>query len=102
MSQEVYLGEIDALLKGGALLVDVREQVEGAAPWASHAHIPLSRLTDLGALRAAHAKRPLVLYCRSGVMSYQAAQIAERLWTEAPVYYLAGGLLGGDKDGAGA
>lgn len=94
MAKEVYKGELETLLKLGALLVDVREpddhQRGGALP--GHTHIPLSRLADL-AKQDSVQNRPVVFYCRSGLMSYQAAQIASKWWSGQSIYYLSGGLL---------
>ncbi|MBL1104386.1 rhodanese-like domain-containing protein [Streptomyces sp. 5-8] len=59
-----------------AVLLDVREQVEwraGHAPGAVHA--PLSRLTAGAALPGAARARPLVVICRSGHRSRQAAAL---------------------------
>ncbi|WP_331738319.1 rhodanese-like domain-containing protein [Streptomyces sp. NBC_01276] len=61
---------------GGAVLLDVREQAEwntGHAPGAVHA--PLSRLATGAALPAAARNRPLVVICRSGHRSRQAARL---------------------------
>ncbi|NBM17282.1 rhodanese-like domain-containing protein [Streptomyces sp. GC420] len=61
---------------GGAVLLDVRERVEwtaGRAPGAAHAS--LSGLGAGGALPAAAQGRPLVVVCRSGHRSRQAAKI---------------------------
>ncbi|MFE0581009.1 MULTISPECIES: rhodanese-like domain-containing protein [unclassified Streptomyces] len=61
---------------GHAVLLDVREQVEwnaGHAPGAVHA--PLSRLLAGAALPAAAENRPLVVICRSGHRSQQAAEL---------------------------
>ena len=93
MAKEVYKGELESLVRAGALLVDVRETDEhdrDGLP--GHTHIPLSRLAELAASLTPEAKRPIVFYCRSGLMSYQAAEIASS-WTSEPVYYLSGGLL---------
>jgi rhodanese-related sulfurtransferase len=91
MAKEVFRGEIGELVQRGAELVDVREdgQDDGLTP--GDRHVPLSRLSELADTIA--KDRPTVFYCRSGVFSFQAAQIAAS-WTTAPVYYLAGGLLG--------
>ncbi|WUO19241.1 rhodanese-like domain-containing protein [Streptomyces sp. NBC_00287] len=59
---------------GSALLVDVREADEwqaGHVPWA--VHLPLSALG--GPLPPDVAGRPLVLVCRSGNRSRQAAEL---------------------------
>ncbi|MDR3080677.1 MAG: rhodanese-like domain-containing protein [Streptomyces sp.] len=59
-----------------AVLLDVREQGEwdaGHAPGA--VHVPLSRLTAGAALPSAAQGRPLVVICRSGNRSQQAAEL---------------------------
>lgn len=61
---------------GAVVLLDVREQAEwntGQAPDAVHA--PLSRLAAGTALPAAAEGRPLVVVCRSGHRSQQAAKL---------------------------
>ncbi|MGW2742424.1 rhodanese-like domain-containing protein [Streptomyces sp. NPDC001450] len=59
-----------------AVLLDVREQLEwraGHAPGAVHA--PLSRLAAGEALPSVAQARPLVVICRSGRRSQQAAEL---------------------------
>ncbi|MEV7689525.1 rhodanese-like domain-containing protein [Streptomyces bungoensis] len=59
-----------------AVLLDVREQPEwnaGHAPGAVHA--PLSRLAEGEALPRPARERPLVVICRSGRRSQQAARL---------------------------
>jgi rhodanese-related sulfurtransferase len=93
-TREVYRGELEDLLETGAVLVDVREPEElarGADPLPGYTHLPLSRLNELP-MRIRHSG-PIIFYCRSGLLSYQAAEIAAG-WTTQPVYYLAGGLVG--------
>lgn len=92
--REVYRGELDDLLEGGAVLIDVREAEElarGADPLPGFTHLPLSRLGELHS--RVPGTNPIIFYCRSGLLSYQAAEIAAT-WTAQPVYYLAGGLVG--------
>lgn len=92
MAKEVYKGELETLIRDGALLVDVREAGDLAADaLPGHTHLPLSRINELTTRLS--TSQPIVFYCRSGLMSYQAAEIAAK-WTEQPVYYLSGGLLG--------
>ncbi len=95
MPKEVYKDDLDAMMRAGATLVDVREDedCDTNPGLPGHTHVPLSRLSDLSAQIAGETNRPTIFYCRSGLMSFQAAEIA-RAWTQAPVYYLAGGLLG--------
>lgn len=93
-TREVFRGELEDLLDSGAVLVDVRESEElarGADPLPGYTHLPLSQLNQLHSrVPASHA---IIFYCRSGLLSYQAAAIAST-WTAQPVYYLAGGLVG--------
>jgi rhodanese-related sulfurtransferase len=77
--ERVSIDEAFAKVSGGdALLVDVREQQEwdaGHAPQATH--IPLGELAGrLGEVRDAANGRPVVMICRSGNRSLEAAQIA--------------------------
>ncbi|MER6445417.1 rhodanese-like domain-containing protein [Streptomyces venezuelae] len=67
-----------------AVLLDVREQAEwnaGHAPGAVHA--PLSRLVTGAALPEAAKDRPLVVICRSGHRSQQAANLLTGRGAEA-------------------
>ncbi|MDX3241145.1 rhodanese-like domain-containing protein [Streptomyces sp. ME18-1-4] len=67
-----------------AVLLDVREQGEwdaGHAPGALHA--PLSRLAAGGTLPVAAQGRPLVVICRSGNRSQQAAELLAARGAEA-------------------
>jgi rhodanese-related sulfurtransferase len=91
MAREVFRGELGELVQRGAELVDVREDGERSDLLPGDRHVPLSRLKELATSIA--KDRPTIFYCRTGVFSFQAAQIASG-WTEAPVYYLSGGLLG--------
>jgi rhodanese-related sulfurtransferase len=92
MAKEVYRDEIESLVRQGALLIDVREsdEHEDGDGLPGHTHIPLSRISELAA--RIRDQRPMIFYCRSGLMSYQAAEIASA-WTAEPTYYLSGGLL---------
>lgn len=92
MAKEVYRGELESLIEHGALLVDVRETAEHGTDDAlpGHTHLPLSRIAELRSRLT--TPRPVVFYCRSGLLSFQAAEIAGT-WTDQPMYYLAGGLL---------
>ncbi|MER6982571.1 rhodanese-like domain-containing protein [Streptomyces carpinensis] len=59
-----------------AVLLDVREQVEWEAGHAPGAvHVPLSRLAAGEALPGVAQTRPLVVICRSGRRSQQAAEL---------------------------
>jgi rhodanese-related sulfurtransferase len=91
MATEVYRSELETLVSKGAMLIDVREVLtDDVAALPGHTHVPLSRLAELRG-RAGRGT-PAVFYCRSGLLSYQAAQMAEA-WADQPVYYLSGGLL---------
>lgn len=70
---EVGAAEAHALLTDGALLVDVREQHEWDAGHADGAiHLPLSELE--GRVGELPAGRRVVLICRSGARSMNAAK----------------------------
>ncbi|MGW2210638.1 rhodanese-like domain-containing protein [Streptomyces sp. NPDC001781] len=59
-----------------AVLLDVREKPEWESAHAPHAvHAPLTGLVAGGALPAAAQGRPLVVICRSGRRSQQAAEL---------------------------
>ena len=90
MTKEVFPGELESMVKSGALLIDVRESQGDGDALPGHTHIPLSRLSEL--VGRVSSDRPVIFYCRSGLLSFQAAEIASG-WTEQPVYYLSGGLL---------
>jgi rhodanese-related sulfurtransferase len=79
-----------ALLEGGAILVDVREQHEwrsGHAPKARH--IPLGALP--GRMRELPARRTLVTVCHSGMRSARAAALLARSGRE--VVNVRGGMM---------
>ncbi|MBW7904763.1 MAG: rhodanese family protein [Phycisphaerae bacterium] len=80
------------LADGQAVLIDVREDFEHAAEHIRGAqHSPLSKF-DPESLRAAHAGRRVVFYCRSGKRAADAA----RRYSAAgnPAFCLAGGIEG--------
>ncbi|MEF9908175.1 rhodanese-like domain-containing protein [Streptomyces sp. P9-A2] len=61
---------------GKAVLLDVRETPEWTAGHASGAlHLPLSRLTAGASLPAVAQGKPVVVICRSGSRSQQAAKL---------------------------
>jgi len=71
--EEVDATEADRLQRQGAVLVDVREDDEWAAGRAPGAlHIPLAQVGGAG---ADFAGRDVLVICRSGGRSTQAAQI---------------------------
>jgi len=91
MIKEITCQQLEKLLAQGAELVDVREEEElqegaiaGGKNW------PLSsfglRQRDIS------QKRPTIFYCRSGMRSMKAAEIAAD-WTEQELYSLHGGFL---------
>jgi len=91
MVKEITCKELDKLLSLGADLIDVRESEElkegvinGGRNW------PLSsfgiRKRDIS------RSKPTVFYCRSGMRSMQAAEIASN-WTSQNVFFLHGGYL---------
>lgn len=91
MVKEISYQKLAELLKEGAELVDVREAEElresnplGGKNW------PLS--TFGLRQREVSGTRPTIFYCRSGLRSLKAAEIAES-WTKQTVYSLEGGLL---------
>ena len=90
--KEIYKGEIDEFIRRGAVMIDVREapDTEKLPSIPGHMHLPLSRLAELA--DKLESEQPLVFFCRSGLLSYPAAEIASTL-IRKPMYYLAGGLL---------
>ncbi|MFJ4205361.1 rhodanese-like domain-containing protein [Streptomyces sviceus] len=82
---------------GDALLLDVREPYEwqaGHAPWA--VHLPLSALAAGAGLPPQAQARPLVVICRSGNRSRQAAELLAARGAQAV------DVIGGMRDWAGA
>ena len=82
---------LNELLKDGAQLVDVREEGEVfSGSLAYHKHWPLSTF----ARRESEISKtaPTVFYCRSGLRSFKAAEIASE-WTEQEVFILSGGYM---------
>lgn len=91
MIKEINYKQLLKMISEGAELIDVREmdeilegEIEGSKNW------PLStfglRQKDVS------KNRPTIFYCRSGLRSLKAAEIAER-WTEQTVYSLQGGYI---------
>ena len=91
MVKEIDIKQLTELVRQGAELVDVREQNEfpdgalnGGKNW------PLSsfglRKKDISGMR------PTIFYCRSGLRSLKAAEIASN-WTDQELYSLHGGIL---------
>ncbi|MFR0354610.1 rhodanese-like domain-containing protein [Streptomyces sediminimaris] len=82
---------------GDAVLLDVREPQEwraGRAPWA--VHLPLSALAAGAGLPAEVQARPLVVICRSGNRSRQAAELLVARGAHAV------DVVGGMREWAGA
>lgn len=92
MVQEITSQQLAQFLQQGAELVDVRESEELTEQGllTGGKHWPLSSF----ALRQPEVSqlRPTIFYCRSGLRSMQAAEIASR-WTDQQVFYLHGGYL---------
>jgi rhodanese-related sulfurtransferase len=86
---EVSPEEADGLIRAGALLLDVREDYEwDAGHVAGAVHIPLGQMTErVGELPGS---RQVVVVCRSGVRSGQAAVFLTASGVEA--VNLAGGM----------
>jgi rhodanese-related sulfurtransferase len=84
---EVSVADVDALLTGGASLLDVREGYEWEAGHAPDAHhLPMGRL----ALESLPAGRPLLVVCHVGSRSGAATQALMRAGVEAA--NVAGGM----------
>jgi len=88
----IHVGEIDALLDAGALLVDVREQRE----W-DQSRIPRSILRPMSTINDWYSDLPrdqtIVVSCRSGNRS---ARVVQALIEQAgfdDVHNLAGGII---------
>jgi rhodanese-related sulfurtransferase len=84
---EIAVTEVDALLAGGAALLDVREGYEwdaGHAPNASH--LPMGELS----LQALPEGRPLLVVCHVGGRSAAATQALVRAGVDAA--NVAGGM----------
>ena len=91
MAKELNLPQFLDLLKKGAELVDVRESEElSEGRIEKTKHWPLSsfglRQTDIS------KTRPTIFYCRTGLRSLKAAEIASS-WTTQEVFSLRGGYL---------
>lgn len=91
MVREITCKELEKLLEQGAELVDVREseelkegEIRGGINW------PLSTFGIRQ--REVSKHRPTIFYCRSGMRSMQAAEIASN-WTSQNVFFLHGGYL---------
>lgn len=93
----VDVKQAEAMSKQGALVLDVREQEEYAA-----GHINGSKLIPLGQLAGRvdeirqHEGKPVVIVCRSGRRSEQAAGVLEKLGFRS-VHNVQGGMLAWEK-----
>jgi rhodanese-related sulfurtransferase len=88
---QISVDELLSFLEEGYTVVDVREeqeldegQIDGAL------HMPLSTFADFR--DKFPVDDPVIFYCRGGVRSMKAAEIAAE-WTEKPLYSLIGGYL---------
>ena len=90
---DVKRKELEKLLDDGAVLVDVREDQDATQyrPIPGGRHIPLSKLGESITTLPKNSKK--VFYCRSGLLSYQAAEIISSK-TDQETYYIEGGLIG--------
>ena len=96
MGKDISYNQLATLVKQGALLVDVREEDERlqgtGVKWGEH--WPLS---TFGIRKQNFPKnKPVIFYCRSGMRSMQAAEIASN-WTNQDVYFLQGGYASHDE-----
>jgi rhodanese-related sulfurtransferase len=72
--QTIGAGDAEALIAGGAVLLDVRDKHEWQAGHAPKArHIPLAQLAQRQ--RELPADRTIITVCRSGMRSAQAARL---------------------------
>jgi hydroxyacylglutathione hydrolase len=85
--------DVQKLIDDGAILVDVREDQSTlqhkALPGCQH--IPLSRLGE--SIKTLPKDKKKIFFCRSGLLSYQAAEITSSK-TNQETYYIEGGLIG--------
>ncbi|RZI44186.1 rhodanese-like domain-containing protein [Herbaspirillum sp. HC18] len=97
--KDIDVQQGQALAKQGALLLDVREPDEYAA-----GHAPGSTLLPLGQIKdraneiRTYRDKPVVVMCRSGKRSAQAAGILTQLGFTS-VYNVQGGILAWEKAG---
>ncbi|MEW2632985.1 rhodanese-like domain-containing protein [Streptomyces sp. NPDC048389] len=84
--------------QGDAALLDVRERYEWAAGHAPGAqHLPLTRLLAGAALPASVQGRPVVVICRSGSRSRQAAELLADCGVDAAD--VTGGMIAWAREG---
>lgn len=92
MAKEIDVGQLPEYLEQGADFVDVREveELSRDGKIQNTKHWPLSTF----ALREAEISktRPTIFYCRSGLRSLKAAEIAS-IWTKQDVYSLRDGYI---------
>tara|TARA_Y100000991_G_C21970281_1_gene349053 strand:+ start:294 stop:578 length:285 start_codon:yes stop_codon:yes gene_type:complete len=89
--EEINLDKFHKLVDLGAEIIDVREKSEYQDENINESkHWPLSSLNIRK--REISQNTPSIFYCRSGLRSFQAAEIADS-WTKQKVYSLKGGIL---------
>lgn len=92
MVKQISVQDLGKFVSDGACLVDVREvdEISDGTIGDCNEHWPLStfglRQQDIS------RSRPTIFYCRSGIRSLKAAEIAES-WTDQELYILQGGYL---------
>lgn len=97
--RQVDVRQGQALKNQGALLIDVREPHEY-----QQAHVPGSKLIPLGQLESrlqeirAGGERPVVLICRSGARSMQAARLLQQHGF-ANLHNVSGGMIAWQREG---
>ena len=91
--------EAEALLRQGALLIDVREMDEHAREKIPGArNLPLSKLDE--AALALHDGKPVIFHCRSGARTAgQSARLAQKVGTACDAYVIEGGIDAWKKAG---
>jgi adenylyltransferase/sulfurtransferase len=88
---EIEVDELEEILEGDAVLVDVREQEEvDVDSIDGMIHMPLSEFENF--LDELPEDKDIVFYCRSGRRSLHAAKLAESR-TGTQLYSLRGGIV---------
>lgn len=89
--EEITPAEAAALVKSGALLVDIRETPEresGVIPGAAHAPLSSLERTAFGA----EPGRPVIFHCRSGGRTTMSARVLKARAVGCDTYLLKGGI----------
>lgn len=97
---DIKQDELDAHLKRGAILVDVRtaqEYQQGHIPGA--VNLPLNSITGDNHLSDILSEKPIVLYCRSGYRAGKAAKLLKDLLPNHDIKHLDGDFLAWQKAG---